>query len=105
MNVVVRVYRRPVSKETIEVDARAYARLVELAAARGIPVGEYVDSLVGIRPERTRAEREEIARQTEEYLREHFGFNPTPEERAKALAWFAKVPTETKAQLDRRASA
>jgi hypothetical protein len=78
----------------IKVDAATHARLAELAAENGMTIGGYVAHLVGAK--RTRAEWETIAAQTEEYLRDHFGFVATPEERAKAEAWFTAPPPGAK---------
>lgn len=60
------------------------ARLAELAAEQGTTIGGCFGELAGA--QRTRAERQAIGQQTQDYLREHFGFDPTPQERAELEA-------------------
>ncbi len=86
----------------IKVDEETHARLTQLAAEAGTTIGGYVARLVGA--QRTRAEWAAIAKQTEDYLREQFGFVATPEERATAEAWLTRKP-ERKRPRRGRASA
>jgi hypothetical protein len=60
-----------------------------LAAEHGTTIGRYVGELA--RAQRTHAEWEAHGRQTEDYLREHFDFNPTPQERAELEAEHAAI--------------
>jgi hypothetical protein len=87
----------------IKVDERTHARLTELAAESGMTIGGYVAKLVDAT--RTRAEWAAIAAQTEDYLREHFGFVATPEERAEFEARHAEVQSGRPVRRARRASA
>lgn len=73
----------------IKVDEGTHARLVQLAAERGTTIGGYVADLVGA--QRTHAEWEAIAQQSEVYLREQFGFDPTPVERAEFEAEHERI--------------
>ena len=73
----------------IEVDERTYAGLVRLAGERGVTVDQCVAQLVRVRPVRTEAERRLIAEQTDEYLRDEFGFEVTAEEREAFAARLA----------------
>jgi hypothetical protein len=72
----------------IKVDESTHGRLTQLAAERGTTIGGYVGELA--RRQRTQAEWDEIGRQTADYLREHFGFDPTPEEKAAFYAEYAE---------------
>jgi hypothetical protein len=84
------VYRVRVGTKMIKVDERTHARLAQLAAENGTTIGGYEAHLVGA--QRTHAEWAAIAAQTEDYLREQFGFEATAEERAKAEAWLTREP-------------
>ena len=64
----------------IKVDERTHARLAELAAEHGTTIGGYVGELACA--QRTHTEWEALGQQTQDYLREHFGFDLTPQERA-----------------------
>ena len=84
----------------IKVDERTHARLVQLAAEHGTTIGGYVGELVEAK--RTHAEWEAIARQSEQYMKEQFGFDPpTPEERAEFAAKHAAILAERHAQTRR----
>ena len=96
------VYRLRVATKMIKVDEATHARLAQLAAENGTTIGGYVARLVGAA--RTRAEWAAIARQTEDYLREQFGFEATAEERAQAEAWLTRDP-ERRTGRARRGSA
>jgi hypothetical protein len=99
-----RVYRKPVGTKMIKVDEAVHARLVELAAEAGTTIGGYVAMLV--EGKRTRAERMAAAQQTQDYMREHFGYVLTPEEFEKAKAWWEGLKAmEQEARQARRASA
>ncbi len=87
----------------IKVDERTHARLVELAAQRGITIGGCVGELASA--QRTHAEWEAIGQQTNDYLREHFGFDPTPRERAELEAEHAAIMTDLDAQFAARRGA
>lgn len=77
------VYRQDVASKMIKVDAETHARLAELAAEHGTTLGGYVGELVGA--QRTHAEWAAITAQTARYLREHFGFDPTPQEHSELV--------------------
>jgi len=96
------VYRRGVGTKMIKVDEQTHARLAQLAAENGTTIGGYVARLVGA--QRTRAEWTAIAVETEDYLREHFGFVATPEELRQAEAWLTREP-ERRSRQARRGSA
>ena len=96
------VYRLPVGTKMIKVDEETHARLAQLAAESGTTIGGYVARLVGT--QRTRTEWAAIAKQTEDYLREHFGFVATAEERTTAEAWLTREP-ELRSRRARRGSA
>ncbi|MFN2494778.1 MAG: hypothetical protein ABR608_02550 [Pseudonocardiaceae bacterium] len=81
----------------IKVDERTHARLAELAGEHGTTIGGYVGELAGA--QRTRAEWEAIGQQTRDYLREHFGFDPTPQERAELEAAHAAIMADLDAQF------
>lgn len=51
--------------------------------------------LAGVKPKLTQAEKDAQTRETEAYLREHFGFDPTPEERAKLVEPLDLTHSET----------
>ena len=55
--------------------------------------------------ERTHAEWEAIGRQSQDYLREHFGFDPTPQERAELEAEHAAIMADLDAQFASRRGA
>lgn len=97
------VYRQDVAAKMIKVDERTHARLAELAAEHGTTIGGYVGELVG--GQRTRAEWAAIGQQTQDYLREHFGFDPTPQERAELEAAHAAIMDDLDAQFAARRSA
>lgn len=84
----------------IKVDERTHARLVELAAQRGTTIGGYVGELAS--SQRTHAEWEAIGQQTNDYLREHFGFDPTPQERAELEAEHAAIMADLDTQFSAR---
>jgi hypothetical protein len=96
------VYRHRVGAKMIKVDEGTHARLAQLAAENGTTIGGYVARLAGA--QRTRAEWTAIARQTEDYLREQFGFVATADERTKAEAWLTREP-EQRSRRARRGSA
>jgi uroporphyrinogen-III synthase len=83
----------------IKVDERTHARLAELAAEQGSTIGALVGELAGAR--RTRAEWAAIGQQTREYVREHLGYDPTPDERTTWEAEHAAIMSE----LDRQFAA
>lgn len=83
------VYRQGVVSKMIKVDEQTHARLAELAAERSATIGGYVGELVGA--QRTHAEWEAIGQQSEDYLREHFGYDLAPEERAQLIAEHAAI--------------
>lgn len=87
----------------IKVDEQTHARLTELAAEHGITIGGYVGELAGA--QRTRAEWAAIGQQTQDYLREHFGFDPAPQERAELEAERAAIMAELDAQFTARRGA
>lgn len=97
------VYRPGVTSKMIKVDERTHARLAELAAEHGTTIGGYVGELVGA--QRTHEEWEAIGQQSHDYLREHFGFDPTPQERAELEAAHAAIMAELDAQFVARRSA
>jgi hypothetical protein len=97
------VYRRGVGAKMIKVDERTHARLAALAAESGTTIGGYVAKLVNAT--RTHAEWAAVAAQTEDYLREHFGFVATPEERAEFEAQHAAVQSGQPVRRTGRASA
>ncbi|MGH3751913.1 MAG: hypothetical protein ACRDRP_04305 [Pseudonocardiaceae bacterium] len=97
------VYRPSVTPKMIEVDGRTHARLAELAAEPGTTIGGYVGELAGA--QRTHAEWEAIGQQTQDYLREHFGFDPTPQERAELEAEHAAIMADLDAQFATRRGA
>jgi|SRR5436190_22447234 hypothetical protein len=96
------VYRLPVGTKMIKVDEETHARLARLAAESDTTIGGYVARLVGT--QRTRSEWADVAKQTEDYLREQFGFVATAEERKAAEAWLAREP-EQHARRVRRGTA
>lgn len=75
------MYGRTVGRKVIKVDERTDARLAELAADSGLPVGDYLARLTGTGP--VAVEWDTIAAQTEKYLREAFGFTATRAELAE----------------------
>ena len=83
----------------IKVDEQTHARLAQLAAENGTTIGGYVARLVG--GQRTRAEWAAVAKQTEDALREQYGFVATPEERAQAEAWLTREPQRRPQQTKR----
>ncbi|MGH3934736.1 MAG: hypothetical protein ACRDS1_07145 [Pseudonocardiaceae bacterium] len=87
----------------IKVDVRTHARLAELAAEHGTTIGGYVGELADA--QRTHADWEALGQQTEDYLREHFGFDPTPQERAELEAEHAAIMAELDAQFVARRGA
>jgi hypothetical protein len=93
------VYRTRVGTKMIKVDERTHARLAQLAAENGTTIGGYVARLVGA--QRTRAEWAAVAKQTEDALREQYGFVATPEERAQAEAWLTREPQRRTQQTKR----
>ncbi len=98
------VYRSGVAPpKMIKVDERTHARLVQLAAEHGTTIGGYVGELAGM--QRTHAEWEGISRQTNDYLREHFGFDPAPQERAELEAEHATIMADLDAQFVARRGA
>lgn len=97
------VYSLCVAPKMIKVDERTHARLAELAAERSTTIGGYVSELAGA--QRTHAEWEAIGRQTQDYLREHFGFDPTPQERAELEAEHTAIMADLEAQLVARRGA
>lgn len=97
------VYCHGVASKMIKVDERTHARLAELAAERGTTIGGCVGELAGA--QRTHAEWEAIGRQTRDYLREHFDFDPTPQERAELEAEHAAIMANLDAQFATRRSA
>jgi hypothetical protein len=87
----------------IKVDEPTHARLAELAAARGTTIGGLVGELaVAVR---TPSEWMAIEQQTRDYLREHFGYDPTPEERAEWEAEHAAIMTDLDRQFAARRQA
>ena len=94
------VYCPGVAPKMIKVDERTHARLAELAAEHGTTIGGYVGELASA--QRTHAEWEAIGQQTNDYLREHFGFDPTPQERAELAAEHAAIMADLDAQFARR---
>jgi len=87
----------------IKVDERTHARLAELAAEHGTTIGGCVGELV--RAQRTHAEWEALGQQTQDYLREHFGFDPTPQERAELEAAHAAIMARLDTQFAARRGA
>lgn len=85
----------------IKVDEPTHARLARLAAEHGTTIGGYVGELA--RTQRTQAELAEISRQSADYLREQFGFNPTPEEKASFLAEYRNAMVSIAARRGRLA--
>ncbi|MFL6143697.1 MAG: hypothetical protein ACJ72N_17780 [Labedaea sp.] len=86
----------------IKVDEETHARLTQLAAESGTTIGGYVARLVGT--QRTRSEWADVAKQTEDYLREQFGFVATADERTAAQAWLTREP-EQRSRRARRGTA
>ncbi len=84
----------------IKVDELTHARLAELAAESGTTIGRYVGELAGA--QRTQAEWETIGEQTRDYLREHFGFDPTPQEWAELEAEHAAIMSDLAVQFATR---
>jgi adenylosuccinate lyase len=84
----------------IKVDERTHARLAQLAAEHGATIGGYVGKLADA--QRTQAEWEAIRRQSEDYVLEHFGFDPSPQERAELMAEHAAIMAELDAQFAAR---
>ncbi|MGH3719736.1 MAG: hypothetical protein ACRDRI_13050 [Pseudonocardiaceae bacterium] len=84
----------------IKVDERTHARLAELAAEQGTTIGGYIGALLG--PQRTHAEWKAIGQQSQDYLREHFGFDPTPQEQAEMEAKHAAIIADLDAQFASR---
>lgn len=78
------------ARRVIEVDELIYARLLELAGARGVTVEECVAQLARVWPD---ADRRDIAERTDRYLREEFGFEATAEEREAFAARLAARPS------------
>jgi hypothetical protein len=102
------VYRGLVAAKMVKVDERTHARLVELAAELGTTIGALVGELAAAR--RTQAEWAAVGQQTGDYLREQFGYDPTPEQRsageAEHVAIMAELDREFAArQRARRATA
>ena|GEM_PF-6149977 len=93
------MYRWWVTVKMIKVDERTHARLVVLAAEQGTTIGALVGELAGAR--RTQAEWAAIGQQTGDYLREQFGYDPTPEQRSAWEAEHAALMTK----LDREFAA
>jgi uroporphyrinogen-III synthase len=83
----------------IKVDEGTHARLAELAAEQGTTIGALVGELAAAR--RTHAEWAAIGQQTRDYVREHLGHDPTPDERTEWEAEHAAIMTE----LDRQFAA
>ena len=90
------VYLGIVAVKMIKVDEWTHTRLAELAAEQGVTIGALVGELAGAR--RTQAEWAAIGQQTRDYLREHLGYDPTPDERTKWEAEHATIMTD----LDRQ---
>lgn len=90
------------ASKMIKVDERTHARLAELAAEHSTTIGGYVGELAGA--QRTRAEWEAIGQQTRDYLREHFGFDPPPQEQAELEAEHATIMADLDAQFAARRS-
>jgi hypothetical protein len=99
------VYRVAVAAavKMIKVDERTHARLAELAAEQGITIGALVSNLA--EAQRTHAEWVAIERQTRDYLREHLGYDPTPDERTALEAEHAAIMTELDRQFTVRRQA
>jgi hypothetical protein len=87
----------------IKVDERTHARLAELAAEHGTTIGGYVGELACA--QRTHTEWVALGQQTQDYLREHFGFDPTPQERAELEAEHAAIMAGLDAQFVARRGA
>lgn len=94
------VYSPCVVIKMIKVDERTHARLAELAAEHGATIGGYVGELASA--QRTRAEWAGIAQQSLAYLHEHFGFDPTPRQRAELDAEHAAIMSDLAAQFAAR---
>lgn len=94
------VYRRGVAPKMIKVDERTHARLTEPAAEHGTTIGGYIGEL--IRPQRTHAEWRAIGWQSQDHLREHFGFDPTPRQRAELEAEHGAIMADLDAQFTSR---
>lgn len=97
------VYRPCVAAKMIRVDERTHARLAELAAEQGTTIGGYVGELAGA--QRTHAEWEAVSQQARDYLREHFDFDPTPQERAEQQAEHAAMMADLDVQFAARRGA
>ncbi|MGH3939463.1 MAG: hypothetical protein ACRDTG_12685 [Pseudonocardiaceae bacterium] len=87
----------------VKVDERTHARLAELAAEHGATIGGYVGQLANA--QRTHAEWTAISQRTQDYLREHFGFDPTPQERAELETTHGAIMAELDAQFAARRGA
>jgi hypothetical protein len=87
----------------IKVDERTHARLAQLAAEHGATIGGYVSELA--RSQRTHAEWEAISQRSADYLREHFSFDPSSQERAELLAEHTKIMAEVEAEFAARRGA
>jgi hypothetical protein len=96
-------YSPYVAPKMIKIDERTHARLVELAAEHGTTIGGYVGALAGA--QRTHAEWVAVGQQTEDYLREHCDFDPTPQERAELEAEHAAIMADLDAQFVARRGA
>ncbi|HEY3260118.1 MAG TPA: hypothetical protein VGJ95_07585 [Pseudonocardiaceae bacterium] len=83
----------------IKVDEHTHARLAALAAEQGTTIGALVGELA--RARRTQAEWAAIGQQTRDYVREHVGYDPTPDERTKWEAEHAAIMSD----LDRQFAA
>lgn len=97
------MYSLGVTAKMIKVDERTHARLAELAAERGTTIGGCVGELAGA--QRTQAEWDAIGQQTHDYLREHFGFDPAPQDRAELEAEHAAIMADLHAQFAARRGA
>jgi hypothetical protein len=97
------VYPMAMTPKMIKVDERTHARLAELAAEHSTTIGGYVGELA--RGQRTHAEWEALGQQTQDYLREHFDFEPTPQERAELEAEHAAIMAGLDAQFVARRGA
>lgn len=87
----------------IKVDERTYVRMAELAGEHGTTVGEYLRGMAGA--ERSRPEWTVVAQESEEYLREQFGFEVTSQELAEFDTRHAAIMGEPPRQVPRTGSA
>ncbi len=94
------VYRQGMIPNMIKVEESAPARLAQVAAEHGTTIGGYVSEFAGAR--RTQAEWEAIRQRSQEYLREHFGFDPAPQEQAELEAKHAAIMSDIDAQFASR---